>query len=70
VQPGSRALRRGRLGAALGERLVWEENSPKKNRCYKSLEGFPKPQTPQLPEMTDAAMPLIHASSDLPTKVR
>ena len=32
-------------GRGIGERLVWEENSPKKNRCYKSRR-LPKPQTP------------------------
>jgi hypothetical protein len=41
---------------------------PKEKSLLKA-EGFRKPQTPP-PEMTDAAMPLIHASSDLPTKVR
>lgn len=32
-------------GRGIGERLVWEENCPKKNRCYKSRR-LPKPQTP------------------------
>jgi hypothetical protein len=68
VQPGSRALRRGRLGAAFGERLFGKKTPQRKIVVIKA-EGFGKPQTPP-PEMTDAAMPLIHASSDLPTKVR
>ena len=54
----------------LGERLVLEEHPPKKNRCYKRPRLSENPKLPHRPEMTDAAMPLIHTSSDLPTKVR
>ena len=45
-----------------------EENSQRKIVVYKSLEA-PETQLHARDEMIDAAMPLIHASSDLPTKV-
>ena len=40
------------------------------NAALDATEQFAITIEPFVPEMTDAAMPLIHTSSDLPTKVR
>ena len=49
------------------ERLVWKKTPQRKIVVIKASRNR-NPQTPG--RKTDAAMPLIHASSDLPTKVR